>query len=141
MVRASPKSYLKLIKIPQVLAVGTVVVICSNTISFLDPTIEPHFREMNVSPSYVSIVFLLMSVAYTICSPIVGWFAGYWDNKFPLMAIGLLISAGGLFLLGPSILLPIDPSLALSITAMVIIGISYAIAFIPTFECLLDTVM
>ena len=113
----------------------------SQTISFLDPTIEPHFRSMNLSPTYVSLVFLLLSGAYTIFSPIVGWFGSHIDNKFPIMAFGLFLSCDGLLLLGPSILLPIQPSLWLSIVSMVIIGIGYAIAFIPTFETILEVAM
>jgi MFS family permease len=124
--------------IPQVLVVGSVVVIVSQTISFLDPTVEPHFREMNISPEYVSIVFLLLSAAYTITSPIVGWFSGLVDNKFPIMALGLLLSSCGLLLLGPSFLIPLDPTLLMSIASMALIGVAYAIAFIPTFEAILD---
>jgi MFS family permease len=124
--------------IPQVLVVGSVVVIVSQTISFLDPTVEPHFREMNISPEYVSIVFLLLSAAYTITSPIVGWFSGLVDNKFPIMALGLLLSGCGLLLLGPSFLIPLNPSLLISIASMALIGVAYSIAFIPTFEAILD---
>jgi MFS family permease len=124
--------------IPQVLVVGSVVVIVSQTISFLDPTVEPHFREMNISPEYVSIVFLLLSAAYTITSPIVGWFSGLVENKFPIMALGLLLSSFGLLFIGPSFLIPLNPSLLISIASMALIGVAYAIAFIPTFEALLD---
>ena len=132
---------MNLISIPQVIVVGIIVVFISQTISFLDPTIEPHFRSMNLSPTYVSLVFLLLSGAYTIFSPIVGWFGSNIENKFPIMAFGLFLSCDGLLLLGPSILLPIQPSLWLSIVSMVIIGIGYAIAFIPTFETILEVAM
>ena len=134
----SNDSYWKLITIPQVLVVGIVVVLVSQTISFLDPTVEPHFREMNISPEYVSIVFLLLSATYTISSPIVGWFSGYFDNKFPIMALGMFLTCDGLLLMGPSFLIPLDPSILLSVASMALIGIAYALAFIPTFESILD---
>ncbi|CAG2163322.1 unnamed protein product [Oppiella nova] len=134
----SSASYLKLISIPQVLVVGIVVVLVSQTISFLDPTVEPHFRDLNISPEYVSIVFLLLSAAYTVFSPIVGWFSGYFDNKFPIMALGMFLTSVGLLLMGPSFLIPLEPSLLISVGAMGLIGVAYAIAFIPTFESILD---
>ena len=130
-----------LVKIPQVIVVGIVVIIISQAIAFLNPTLEPHFREMDIGPEFVSLVFLVLSGAYTISSPIVGWFASYWDNKFPIMALGLFLSCLALLLLGPSILIPLDPTLWLSVLSMVIIGIAYAIAFIPTFESILDIAM
>ncbi|XP_054156691.1 MFS-type transporter SLC18B1-like [Oppia nitens] len=131
-------TYLRLLSIPQILVVGLIVMLVSQTISFLDPTIEPHFREMNISPEYVSIVFLLLSATYTVCSPLVGWFSGYFDNKFPIMALGMLVTGIGLLLIAPSFLLPIQPSLLLSVASMGLVGVAYAVAFIPTFESLLD---
>lgn len=82
-------------------------------------------------------VFLLMSAAYAILSPITGWIASKMDNKFPLMICGLFLSSVGLSLLGPSGFVPLDPAVWLTSVAMVIMGLAYAVAFIPTFESIL----
>lgn len=130
-------TYLKLVSIPEVAVVCMVVVIVSQSQGFLDPTVEPHFRQYGLGTHFVGFVFLLMSAAYAILSPIVGWIAGKIENKFPLMIIGLIISAVGLALIGPSSFIGMEPSAGLSSVAMVIMGLAYAVAFIPTFECLL----
>ena len=132
-------SYFSLISIPQVAVISLVVVVVSQSQGFLDPTVEPHFRhQYDLGTGFVGIVFLLMSFAYAILSPITGWFATKMDNKYPLMIIGLLLSAVGLVLLGPSWFIPLSPNPWISTTSMVVMGFAYAIAFIPTFECILD---
>lgn len=135
--RKKKSTYLKLVSIPEVAVVCMVVVIVSQSQGFLDPTVEPHFRQYGLGTHFVGFVFLLMSAAYAILSPFVGWIAGKIENKFPLMIIGLIISAVGLALIGPSSFIGMEPSAGLSSFAMVIMGLAYAVAFIPTFECLL----
>jgi len=133
-----PTSYWSLITIPQVAVISLVVVVVSQSQGFLDPTVEPHFRQYNLGTSFVGVVFLLMSFAYAILSPITGWIATKMDNKYPLMIIGLLLSALGLVLLGPSWFIPMTPNVWISTISMIIMGFAYAVAFIPTFECILD---
>ena len=69
-------TYMKLVSIPEVAVVCMVVVIVSQSQGFLDPTVEPHFRQYGLGTHFVGFVFLLMSAAYAILSPIVGWVAG-----------------------------------------------------------------
>ena len=38
----------KLIKLPPVIVVSIVIIVVSNTWGFLDPTLEPHLREVSV---------------------------------------------------------------------------------------------
>jgi MFS family permease len=135
----SPTSYFSLVTIPQVAVISLVVVVVSQSQGFLDPTVEPHFRQYNLGTTgFVGIVFLLMSFAYAVLSPITGWIATKMENKYPLMIIGLLLSSLGLVLLGPSSFIPVTPNVWMSTISMVIMGFAYAVAFIPTFECILD---
>ena len=136
--KASKFTYGKLISIPEVAVVSLVVVVVSQSQGFLDPTVEPHFRQYGLGAQFVGFVFLIMSAAYAIFSPITGWIASKMENKFPLMIIGLFLSAVGLSLLGPSDFIPLDPAVWLTSFAMVIMGLAYAVAFIPTFESILD---
>lgn len=82
-----------------------------------------------------------MSAAYAISSPGVGWFAGRLSNKSPLMVIGLIATSVGYLLLGPSQIIPVAPSFWISTSGMLILGLAYSFAFIPTFESILDTVI
>lgn len=137
-----PKTtYAKLVTIPKVLVMCLVLMTATTTQGFLDPTIEPHFRQYGIAPEYVGLVFLTMSAAYTISSPISGWFAGRVENKAPLMVIGLVVTSLGYVLLGPSKFLGLEPSFWLSSVSMMILGFAYSLAFIPTFETILEAVI
>lgn len=130
-------SYINLIKIPDMLIVCLIVVIGAQNQGFLEPTIEPHFRSFGLGAEYVSLVFLLMAVAYAVTSPLTGWASNQVTNKYPIMICGLIVSTIGLLFLGPAQFVPIEPNLPTSTVAMVTMGISYALAFIPTFESML----
>lgn len=136
--RKQKSSYLSLITIPEVAVVAVVVAVVSQSAGFLDPTLEPHFRQYNLGTNVVGFVFLAMSLSYAILSPFVGWIASKMENKLPLMIVGLLVSAVGLALLGPAWFLPLEPTVWLSVMAVVLMGFAHAIAFIPTFESILD---
>lgn len=129
--------YWSLITIPEVAVVCTVVVTVSQSQGFLDPTLEPHFRQYNISAEFVGLAFLLMSASYAILSPFIGKITSKFNNRYPLMIAGLIISFIGLILLGPSPFIPFNPNLWISSASMILIGFGYAIAFIPTFECIL----
>lgn len=73
---------------PQVLVVSVVLAMTTITQGYLDPTIEPHFRNFGLTPQFVGLVFLAESVAYAIASPLVGWASGKLQNKSPMMIFG-----------------------------------------------------
>lgn len=134
-------TYGSLVSIPKVVVMCLVLMTATTTQGFLDPTIEPHFRQYGIEPEYVGLVFLTMSAAYTVSSPISGWFAGRIDNKAPLMIIGLMVTSFGYVLLGPSKFLGLEPSFWLSSISMAVLGLAYSLAFIPTFETILEAVI
>lgn len=134
-------SYLRMLKTPKVLVISLVLSTATSTQGFLDPTVEPHFRQYEIGPEFVGLVFLVMSAAYAISSPLAGWYTGKIHNKLPIMVVGLLVTFVGYMLLGPSSLLGLPSSLWLSTLAMFILGLAYSMAFIPTFEALLDSIV
>ena len=68
-------SIIGLFKIPSIIITGLVIVIVSNTWAFLDPTLEPHLRQFDLSTEQIGLIFLLFSSLYGIFSPIWGWVA------------------------------------------------------------------
>lgn len=96
----------KLIKVPAVCITGMVVVIVSSTWSFLDPTLEPHLRQFNLTPGKVGLIFLLFSALYGLSSPGWGWLADRFNNHWSMMVAGLFTSTIGLLLLGPTPYIP-----------------------------------
>ncbi|KAF7287172.1 hypothetical protein GWI33_002541 [Rhynchophorus ferrugineus] len=133
-------SVVKLIRVPAVIITGLVVVIVSSIWSFLDPTLEPHLRQFNLSPEKIGLIFLLFSALYGISSPAWGWLADKVSNHWSMMVIGLFMCTVGLLLLGPCPYIPgIQSSLWLNLTALSLLGISVALALMPTFQGVLNS--
>ncbi|RWS05685.1 MFS-type transporter-like protein, partial [Dinothrombium tinctorium] len=132
-------TYFKLLKIPEIVAICIVIVVSSQSLAFLDPTIEPHLRQFDIPPQYVGLVFLLVSATYAICAPITGYVAGRTEKKLLIMLFGTILTTIGLFLIGPAPFVPFEPGFTLTTTVMALLGIACAIAFIPTFETILVT--
>ena len=130
-------AYFKILSNYKVLVNGFVIVIVAQLLSFLDPTVEPHLRQIGLMPHYVSLVFLIMSATYTLCSPFMGWISNIFPNKFILMSIGLVLLGIEFIFLGPAEFLQISTSFTQTTITMAFIGVCYSIAFIPTFETLL----
>ncbi|XP_076326366.1 MFS-type transporter SLC18B1-like isoform X2 [Tachypleus tridentatus] len=132
------ESYKSLLTIPSVLAVCIVIIVSSQSQGFLDPTLEPHVRQFGVKADMVGVLFLVMSAAFVLFAPFVGWLSGKMDNKYPVMVVGLVLMTGALLFIGPSPFLSLKSTLWLSIISIVLLGVSSAIAYVPTFECLLQ---
>ncbi|XP_074027066.1 MFS-type transporter SLC18B1 isoform X2 [Leptinotarsa decemlineata] len=135
-------SIFRLLKVPAVVVTGTVVVIVSSTWSFLDPTLEPHLRRFDLSPEHMGLVFLLFSALYGISSPAWGWLADKVNNHWSMMIMGLVMCTIGLLLLGPCPILPFyNEGVWLDLIALSILGISVALALIPTFQGILTSAL
>jgi predicted MFS family arabinose efflux permease len=135
-----PPSICRLIKVPTVVITGLVVVIVSSSWAFLDPTLEPHLRQFNLTPEKIGLIFLLFSGLYGVSSPAWGWLADKVNNHWSMMVAGLFMCTIGLLLLGPCPYIPfLKSSLWLNLVALSILGISVALALLPTFQGLLSS--
>ncbi|KAM3966487.1 uncharacterized protein ACR2FA_012028 [Aphomia sociella] len=133
-------SILQLFKIPSIIITGLVIVVVSNTWAFLDPTLEPHLRQFNLSTKQIGLIFLLFSSLYGIFSPIWGWVADRVHNHWCMMVWGLFLSTIGLLLLGPCPFIPGLPrGLWLDLIALSILGMSVALTLLPTFQGVLTS--
>ncbi|XP_050673368.1 MFS-type transporter SLC18B1-like [Leptidea sinapis] len=133
-------SILRLFKIPSIIITGFVIVIVSNTWAFLDPTLEPHLRQFNLSTRQIGLIFLLFSSLYGIFSPIWGWVADRVHNHWCMMVWGLFLSTVGLLLLGPCPFIPgLPEDLWLDLIALCILGVSVSLTLLPTFQGVLTS--
>ncbi|XP_053601631.1 MFS-type transporter SLC18B1-like [Plodia interpunctella] len=133
-------SIMRLVKIPSIIITGLVIVIVSNTWAFLDPTLEPHLRQFNLSTKQIGLIFLLFSSLYGIFSPVWGWVADRVHNHWCMMVWGLFLSSVGLLLLGPCPYIPgLTRDLWLDLVALSILGMSVALTLLPTFQGVLTS--
>ncbi|XP_076257050.1 MFS-type transporter SLC18B1-like isoform X1 [Rhynchophorus ferrugineus] len=135
-------SLMNLLKLPSVLITCLITIITSMTNSYLDPTLEPHLRKFNLSPSQVGLMFLLLAATYGIFSPLVGWLTDKLKNYTWLMTSSLLCSSVTLLFLGPSPLFVwLDDSIWLNIVVLLALGVFIAMSLMPTYQYILDSSM
>ncbi|KAF5270508.1 hypothetical protein FQA39_LY08386 [Lamprigera yunnana] len=130
----------KLLQVPAVIITSGVVVVVSCVWAFLDPTLEPHLRELNLSSEQIGLIFLLFSALYGISSPFWGWLTDKLNNHWSMMIWGMLFSSFALLLLGPFPYIPfLQNTLWLNLVALSLLGVFVALALLPTFQSLLKS--
>ncbi|XP_055339796.1 MFS-type transporter SLC18B1-like [Paramacrobiotus metropolitanus] len=131
-------SRMKFFKNPSVYVVCLTILIMSSVWGFLDPTLEPHLEQFNLSSAMVGLVFLLISASYAIFSPLWGWIAEKVENTDVMMVLGLIIAGVTLLFLGPSRFLQfLENYLWVNLVCLSVLGAAISMALIPTFETLL----
>ncbi|CAH1731452.1 unnamed protein product [Aphis gossypii] len=134
------KGIIKLLIIPSAFVVGAVITVTSNFWASLDPTLEPHLREMGLSTDEVGLVFLFCSILYGVSSPFWGYIADKYNNHWSMMAVGLFSSAIGLFILAPLPWLPVNKDvLWLNLVGLGILGVSASLTMMPAFNFILSS--
>ncbi|XP_060845002.1 MFS-type transporter SLC18B1-like isoform X2 [Rhopalosiphum padi] len=134
------KGIIKLLIIPSAFVVGAVITVTSNFWASLDPTLEPHLREMGLSTHEVGLVFLFCSILYGVSSPFWGYIADKYNNHWSMMAVGLFSSAIGLFILAPLPWFPVNQDILwLNLVGLGILGVSASLTMMPAFNFILSS--
>ncbi|XP_059474514.1 MFS-type transporter SLC18B1-like [Neocloeon triangulifer] len=138
-VRPKAGSILEVLRVPSVIVIGLVVIVSAANWGFLDPTLEPHLRQYNLTPQQVGLVFLLSSGVYAAASPLWGLLATRIGSHWLMMCFGLVLCTIGLLTVGPSPLLPFLPSsLWVTLVSLAILGVAAALTLLPTYQAVLD---
>lgn len=133
-------SILKLLKVPAVIITSIVIIVISSIWAFLDPTLEPHLREFDLSPEQIGLTFLLFSALYGISSPFWGWLTDKFNNHWSMMVVGMILAAIALLILGPCPYIPfLVNTIWSNLLALSILGIFVALALLPAFQGLLKS--
>ncbi|CAN7998282.1 unnamed protein product [Ixodes hexagonus] len=132
------ESYLTLLRVPQVIVVCIILVVGSQSQGFVEPTLEPHMRqEFGADTSIVGTFFLVMSAAFSICSPLVGYICMKTEQRIPIMIIGLILMSAAQLFMGPAPFLGIPSNLWMTLATVTVLGTSFAIAYVPTMESII----
>ncbi|KAJ8291161.1 hypothetical protein GJAV_G00022100 [Gymnothorax javanicus] len=138
----SKDSFWRLFTLPKVVLICFVVFNLGSGLGFLDATLSIFATEkFNMSPGYVGLLLLGVSLPYCLFSPPLGIIS----DKFPsfrkwFMVVGGSATAVGFCLLGPMPILHIQRHLWLLIFMLTIIGFSLGMTAIPTFPEILQCV-
>ncbi|XP_020483157.1 MFS-type transporter SLC18B1 [Labrus bergylta] len=131
----SQDSFFRLLSHVKIVLICYVIFTLSAGLGFLDATLSLFaMEEFGLSPGYVGLIMLGLSLPYCLASPLLG----YFTDKYPatrswFMVIGGVATATGFCLLGPLPLLNIKSKLWLMILMLGVIGFSLGMTAIPTF--------
>ncbi|XP_065574100.1 MFS-type transporter SLC18B1-like isoform X2 [Artemia franciscana] len=129
----------KVISYPGVLMVCLIIAATSAAWGAIDPTLSIHLHELGLTESQVGLIFLLESGVYALFSPFWGWICDKFHRTWSMMFIGLVSTGIGLLLLGPAPFISgIEDYFWLKLVALSWIGMAVALAFIPTYQSLIN---
>ncbi|KAK6167897.1 hypothetical protein SNE40_021825 [Patella caerulea] len=135
------KSGLSLLRHPSIIITCLAVVVGSGVWSVLDPCLEPHLEEFNLTPATIGAVFLLLSASYALSCALCGWIAEKLPDNRLLMIPGFVLCGVAHCLLGPSSLFGFDPSfneLWLIILALILLGAAMSMSIIPSYDIIME---
>ncbi|AWP16186.1 putative MFS-type transporter SLC18B1 isoform 4 [Scophthalmus maximus] len=131
----SKDSFFRLLTHGRIVLICYVIFTLSAGLGFLDATLSLYAIEtFSLSPGYVGVIMLGLSLPYCLASPLIG----YFTDKYPatrswFMVIGSIATAVGFCLLGPVPFLHIPRQLWLLVLMLAVIGFSLGMTAIPTF--------
>uniref|UniRef100_A0A3Q3WYR1 Major facilitator superfamily (MFS) profile domain-containing protein n=1 Tax=Mola mola TaxID=94237 RepID=A0A3Q3WYR1_MOLML len=131
----SKDSFFRLLTKAKVVAICFVIFTLSSGLGFLDTTLSLFaMKTFDLSPGYVGLIMLGLSLPYCLASPLLGYFTDKYPTTRPwLMIIGSTATGIGFCLLGPVPFLHIPSQLWLLVLMLAVIGFSLGMTAIPTF--------
>lgn len=128
-------SFFRLLTNVKILLICYMVFTLSAGLGFLDATLSLFaIEKFSLSPGYVGLIMLGLSLPYCLASPLMGYFV----DKYPATRSWLLVTGGlatgvGFCLLGPAPFLNISGPLWLLVLMLGVIGFSLGMTALPTF--------
>lgn len=132
---ATKDSFFRLLTNVKILLLCYMIFTLSAGLGFLDATLSLFaIEKFSLSPGYVGLIMLGLSLPYCLASPLLGYFV----DKYPatrswFMVTGGLATGVGFALLGPAPFLNISGPLWLLVVMLAVIGFSLGMTALPTF--------
>ena len=129
-------SIFELLKIPGVIVISLVLVICNGTPVMLEPTLAPHLKPYGLSLSLIGAVFLINPLGYAIAAPILGKLNAWVKYKLSFIVLGTFGMGLSFFFLGPSAMLGLKPyqNLWPFYVSLGANGVFWAFSAVPAYE-------
>lgn len=126
-------SMLTMLKIPSIAIFSFTIMAASISIGFLQATLEPHLRPMELTPVFMGVMFVLNGGAYAILAPLWGWLCDHCLSPRLVTVIGSFVVSLAFILVGPVPFISLKMSLPLVIAALVLHGIGFGAELVATF--------
>ncbi|KAI1294842.1 MFS-type transporter SLC18B1 [Halotydeus destructor] len=117
------------------------LIVVGINMSILEPILEPHTRELNLSTQQVGLLFTIFNCVYTGFALWIGNLTDGMTNTVPILITGQLGVCAAYLFLGPSPVTQIQHTFVSDIASMVLLGLFNAIAAIPVAGLLYRTIL
>jgi len=124
---------LQLLKVPSIALAAYAIIASSISIGFLQATLEPHLRPLELSPFQLGLMFVLNGATYGLFAPLWGWLCDKKMNPRYVVIFGAFVIMTAFTIIGPSPFLPIPTTLPLCIFALVLHGTGFGAELVATF--------
>ena len=126
-------SMLALIKVPAIALAAYAIIASSISIGFLQATLEPHLRPLQLSPFQLGLMFVLNGATYGLFAPVWGFLCDKKINPRFVVIFGAFVIIVSFTLIGPAPFLPIPTTLPVCIVALVLHGTGFGAELVATF--------
>ncbi|XP_057364679.1 MFS-type transporter SLC18B1-like [Daphnia carinata] len=113
---------LRILRIPSILLASFTVFAASTSIGFLSATLEPHLRQFDLMPVTMGLMFVIEGGIYAVTAPLWGYLCDRKVQPKIITLIGALFIVFGFLLIGPAPFIPLETTLNLAVTGLVIMG-------------------
>ncbi|XP_042859973.1 MFS-type transporter SLC18B1-like [Penaeus japonicus] len=129
----SSGNVLSLLKVPSIALAAYAIIASSISIGFLQATLEPHLRPLELSPFQLGLMFVLNGATYGLFAPLWGWLCDKRINPRVVVVFGAFVTMAAFIIIGPSPFLPIPTTMPLCIFALVLHGTGFGAELVATF--------
>ena len=121
------------LKIPSVAIFALVIVSTSMIIGFLQATLEPHLRPLDLTPVQLGFMFVLNGAAYAITAPLWGYLSDKAFTPRHVTICGSTVVFVAFLLVGPVPFIPLETTTTLCICSLILYGIGMGGNLVATF--------
>lgn len=129
----SSGQFLAALKLPSILLACFAIMSASISIGFLQATLEPHLRPLELSPLKMGLMFVLNGSTYALTAPFWGWLCDRHFTPRVITALGGVVVVASFVFVGPMPFLNLNTTLGLCIGALIFHGVGFGAELVSTF--------
>lgn len=121
------------LRLPSILLATFSIISTSISIGFLQATLEPHLRPLELTPFRMGLMFVLNGATYALSAPCWGWLCDHCLSPRSITAFGAVTVVVAFVFVGPMPFLPLNTTLPVCIAALIVHGIGVGAQLVSTF--------
>ena len=129
----SPVGFWQLLKIPEIIISVLAIFISAFNIGFIQATLEPHIRFLNLPPYQLGLMFIIAGGTFALVAPMWGKLCDKGVYSILLHAISASLIMVSFLLIGPAPFIKLNLSLTLIVISLFIHGFALGGEFITSF--------